>query len=119
GAHVQLLHRSNGRTAEADLDAVAAGLQDEGILLDGGHTADHATDGGDLVADLDGITHGSIFLVLTLLRQVDDQIHEHDEDDHGKDKADTAARRGSFHKLNHNDCSLLRGSRPALRFFQI
>ena len=70
-AGVQLLHRRNCGTAEADLGAVAAGLDNEGVVLvgDSADDANDTADGGDLVTDLNGVAHGSILLVLTLLRQ--------------------------------------------------
>ena len=59
--HVQLFHRANGGLGEADLDAVTAGLQDEGIVLDGDHAADDAADGGHLIPDLQAVAHCCVF----------------------------------------------------------
>ena len=83
---------------EADLGARLAGLDRDGIVLDGDDLADDTADGGDLVADGKGITHVLRFLLLLLLRtdhqKIEDRDHRDQHDRHGKRRERAAF--GSF-----------------------
>ena len=76
------------------------------FVRNGADDADNTADGGDFVADLDGAAHGSILLVLALLRQVDQDDHEHDDKDHRQEAQQHFSRGscagGGIQKLDHS-----------------
>ena len=93
--HVQLLDRADGSLGKADLHTVCTGLQHEGIVLDGNNAADHTTDGGDLIADLQTAAHSGILLFLLLLRTVDHEVQQDQHQCQREEQADIALGRGS------------------------
>ena len=100
GFHVQLFDGLDRSTAETDLGAVAAGLQNEGVLLDGDHAANDTADGGDLIADLQRIAHLGLFLLLLLLGPVNEQPHEqHHDQDHDERAIEGNCVSGSAQKI--------------------
>ena len=104
---IQLFYAGNGRTAETDLGAVAAGFDDQRIVLvgNGADDAHNAADGGDLIADFDRIAHSSVLFILTLLGQVHQNDHKDQQDHNGQEADDhlgSAGGTGSRQKLNHN-----------------
>ena len=98
--HVQLVHRANGSTAETDLDAVAAGLQHEGILFQGNNAAHDAADGGHLIADLDGVAHFRFLLLLLFLRTVHEKEHTAQDHQHKYERYDLEVFLGGCRKCN-------------------
>src|SRR5699024_6528781 len=97
--HVQLLHRADGGLGEADLDAVAAGLEDKGVVLDGDDAADDAADGGHLITDLEAVAHRCVLFLLLLLGTVDHEVKQDHHQGKGKKQADHAFSASHFQIL--------------------
>ena len=97
-AHVQLLNGGNSGTAEANLHTVAGGFQNKGIILivDSSNAANNTTNGNNGIAYFDGSAHGSIFLVLLFLGQVQDDVHEHKDQNHRQESDKQAGGAGSI-----------------------
>ena len=105
-AHVQLLNGGNSGTAEANLHTVAGGFQNKGIILiiDSSNAANNTTNGNNGLAYFNGSAHGSIFLVLLFLGQVQDDVHEHKDQNHRQESDKQAGGAGSIsgQKFDHN-----------------
>src|SRR5699024_11074314 len=97
--HVQLFHRADGGLGEADLDAVTAGLQTAGVVLDGDQAADDAADGGHLIPDLQAVAHCCVLLLLLFLGTVDHEVQQDHHQGKGKKQADHAFSASHFQIL--------------------
>ena len=67
----------------ADLSAIAAGLDNAGLVLDADDLADDAADSGDLVANLEAVSHVSnLFLLLLLGTNAEEIENDYDNNEH-------------------------------------
>lgn len=62
-----------------ELRAVARRLDDQNVVLDADYAADKTTDGGNLITDLDGVTHIALLFVALALRTDQEKVEYDDQ----------------------------------------
>ena len=91
---------------DTDLGAVAAGLDNAGLVFDAYDLADNTADGGDLVANLEIVSHISNLFFLLLLRADSEEIennyynNEHSNGDKSASKI-AAGKSGKCKNIKH------------------
>ena len=79
---------SYSRLENPDLGSVSACFDEDGFVLDADDLTDNTSDSGDLIADLEVISHVSglffLFLLRLIHKEIEDNEHEHEHDDGSK-----------------------------------
>ena len=70
------VYRADSGLQETDFRRVPRRLDDHGLILDGDHFSDDSANGGDLIPNLQIVPHGGSFLLLFLLRFVEEEIEK-------------------------------------------
>ena len=80
------------RTLEnADLGAVASGLDHAGLVLDANDLADDTANGGNLVANRERIAHFILLALLLFLGADHEEVHKYENEDKGQEHTEHTA----------------------------